>query len=375
MPKRTRTKESGVYAVERADGKKSYEVAYRNAEGRPRSKTFRNFNAARDFKRRSHHEVKAGTYIDSSDGKVTLAEYYQGFRERQLWDQDTRAHIDRSVKNCTFASVPLGKVRATHAEEWVKAMSKSLAPSTIKTRFSQVNGVMRGAVRDHHIVQNPLENVQLPRQANEEMFIPSPETVATVLEASEEHYRAMWALCAFAGLRKAEAAGVQVSDVRSLERRLRVDRQVQSAAGGAVRVKPPKYESNRTIYIPEELVELLGLHIASGTNGKWLFMGRNGNPPRPTAVQYQWTKTIQRAGVDHFSLHGLRHFFASGLIAAGEDVVKVQRQLGHASPSITLDTYSHLWPDAEDTTRAAAGGLVRQVLSHDVGNALGLGAG
>jgi integrase len=54
----------------------------------------------------------------------------------------------------------------------------------------------------------------------------------------------------------------------------------------------------------------------------------------------------------------LRHFYASGLIASGCDVVTVQRALGHSSATVTLNVYSHLWPTAEDRTRAAAGDLM-----------------
>jgi integrase len=53
----------------------------------------------------------------------------------------------------------------------------------------------------------------------------------------------------------------------------------------------------------------------------------------------------------------VRHFYASGLIRAGCDVVTVQRALGHSSAAVTLTTYSHLWPDANDRTRKAAGDL------------------
>lgn len=60
-------------------------------------------------------------------------------------------------------------------------------------------------------------------------------------------------------------------------------------------------------------------------------------------------------------LHDPRHFYASGLIAAGCDVVTVQRALGHASATTTLGTYAHLWPSAEDRTRVAAGGLMTTV--------------
>lgn len=58
-----------------------------------------------------------------------------------------------------------------------------------------------------------------------------------------------------------------------------------------------------------------------------------------------------------------RHYFASGLIAAGCDVVTVQRAMGHASATTTLSTHAHLWPTVEDGTRAAASGVAAAVLA------------
>lgn len=66
---------------------------------------------------------------------------------------------------------------------------------------------------------------------------------------------------------------------------------------------------------------------------------------------HQWRQTRELVGLEAFTLHDLRHFYASGLIADGCDVVTVQHALGHSSPTITLNTYSHLWPRAEDRTR------------------------
>ncbi len=54
-----------------------------------------------------------------------------------------------------------------------------------------------------------------------------------------------------------------------------------------------------------------------------------------------------------FRFHDLRHYFASLLIASGSDVKVVQTRLRHASAKTTLDTYGHLWPDSDDSTRAA----------------------
>lgn len=54
-----------------------------------------------------------------------------------------------------------------------------------------------------------------------------------------------------------------------------------------------------------------------------------------------------------FRFHDTRHYFASVLIASGADVKVVQARLRHASAKTTLDTYGHLWPDSDDSTRAA----------------------
>lgn len=62
-------------------------------------------------------------------------------------------------------------------------------------------------------------------------------------------------------------------------------------------------------------------------------------------------------------MHALRHFYASMLIRSGCSVKVVQARLGHASASETLDTYSHLWPDDEDRTRAAVDGLLGAAVS------------
>jgi integrase len=56
-----------------------------------------------------------------------------------------------------------------------------------------------------------------------------------------------------------------------------------------------------------------------------------------------------------FRYHDLRHYFASLLIASGADVKVVQKRLRHASAMTTLNTYGHMWPDADESARAAVG--------------------
>ena len=136
------------------------------------------------------------------------------------------------------------------------------------------------------------------------------------------------AACAFAGLRLGEVAALQVDDVDFLRRQIHVRRQVQRAGAGEVEIRLPKYGSERTVHVADELVAMLAAHVALGHRGAWLFQGAGDAPPHQNTVGYWWRKTLGDAGLEGIRLHDLRHFYASGLIAAGCDVVTVQRALG-----------------------------------------------
>lgn len=98
----------------------------------------------------------------------------------------------------------------------------------------------------------------------------------------------------------------------------------------------------------------------AGIREPWLFVGDGDQPPHQNTIGHRWRQTCKRAGVSGVTLHDLRHYYASGLIAAGCDVVAVQRAMGHAKAPTTLNTYMHLWPTAEDRTRNAAATMMRE---------------
>src|SRR3954452_4138234 len=64
---------------------------------------------------------------------------------------------------------------------------------------------------------------------------------------------------------------------------------------------------------------------------------------------------LAREGEPRLRFHDLRHTYASVLISQGLNVVFISRQLGHASPSMTLDVYGGQFDRAEHAQRAAEG--------------------
>jgi integrase len=113
---------------------------------------------------------------------------------------------------------------------------------------------------------------------------------------------------------------------------------------------------------PQVVVDALAAHLATWPAEDFVFTTELGELIRRTAFSERvWRPAVRRAGLSGVTMHSLRHFYASLLIRHGESVKTVQARLGHASAAETLDTYSHLWPDSDDRTRAAVDFVLGQL--------------
>ncbi len=352
--------------AKRPNGK--WRARYRDEAGREHSRHFDRKIDAQQWLDRVTAAIVGGTYADPQAGRTTFIAYFGEWSARQVWAPGTVLAMSLAARSVPFGTKQMRQIRSSDIESWIKRMDAAgLAPGTIKTRYVNVRSVFRAAVKDKVIGSDPTDGVRLPRirRADAAMSVPAPEDVGQLIAAADERFRLFISLCAFAGLRLGETAGVQLGDIDFLRKTLKVSRQVQRVNGGAVEVRPPKYGSERTVLLADSPVEGLAQHVATyGTAGdaQWLFVGDGTDPPHQNTVNYWWRKTLRDAGLSGIKLHDLRHFFASGLIAEGCDVVTVQRSLGHAKATTTLNTYAHLWPTAEDRTRKAAQSLMSMSL-------------
>ncbi len=77
----------------------------------------------------------------------------------------------------------------------------------------------------------------------------------------------------------------------------------------------------------------------------WVFCGPDSRPLSRSDVDRGFKRVLKAAELPpHFSVHSLRHTVASLLLQQGESPVYVQRQLGHASITLTVDTYGRWLP-------------------------------
>lgn len=345
-----------------------WRARYRDENGRERARHFGRKVDAQNWLDEVTTSMVTGQYVDPDAGKMTFSQFYGEWSARQVWVKGTERAMALAAGSVEFGNLPLRSLRRSHVETWVKGMlARGLEPGTVHTRFGNVHAVIRAAVRDRRIATDPAEGITLPRlrRAESAMRLPLATEVRALIDNSDDEFKPMLLLAAFAGLRVGEICGVQLGDVEFLGRTLNVRRQVQRERGSAVEIRPPKYNSERAIYLPDQLVTALSEHVATKkitAPDAWLFKGQHGLPAHQNTVTYYWGKARKAAGISDIRMHDMRHFFASGLIAEGCDVITVQRALGHAKATTTLTTYAHLWPTAEDRTRRAAGALFTAVV-------------
>ncbi|WP_223215228.1 tyrosine-type recombinase/integrase [Microbacterium trichothecenolyticum] len=350
---------------QRADG--VWRARYRDDAGREHA---RHFTLKRDAQRWLDEVAAAvvtGQYVDPKAGRITWDEWATRWMERQSWAMGTHEAATVAVQSVPWRDGPIAGVKSSHVQAWVAAESKrGLAASTIKTRLNYVQMSFRAAVADKVIASSPAVGVKAPRgrKAEAAMRIMSAEEVNAALDAAGD-FRGFVEVCVFAGLRLGEAAGLQLRDVNFLGRSICVARQVQGATNKTAQIVPPKYESERTVYVPDELMASLAAHVKRQSvtgHDEQLFVTPLGRLWHRNNAAGEWRRIRETAGLsDEVTLHTLRHTFASNLIAQGCDVVTVQRALGHSTPSITLNVYSHLWPSAEDKTRSATASFMTEI--------------
>jgi integrase len=174
------------------------------------------------------------------------------------------------------------------------------------------------------------------------------------LEGRSIYPKAIVAL--FTGMRRGELVALRWGSIDLDNKVLRVREALEQTVSHGVRIKKPKSKAGRRdIALPDIVVNVLReqrraqleLRVTLGlgklADDAFVFGHLDGSPTTPKAVSLEWAKVADAIGMGDITFHALRHTHASQLIAAGVDVVTISKRLGHANPSVTLSTYSHLF--------------------------------
>ncbi len=89
-----------------------------------------------------------------------------------------------------------------------------------------------------------------------------------------------------------------------------------------------------------------------------LFATQGGKPWDHSNVRKEFNEVLKQAGLKRVTPKSLRHSFASIMLASGASIKALQRALGHASATMTLNTSSHLIQEGLGDSMMRADALV-----------------
>lgn len=248
------------------------------------------------------------------------------------------AHINEAFGDRLASGVKPSEVRAWLARPVPGVSIRRRCLVTLRRAYAL-------AIADRALTEDPTVGAKQPKQEKADPQFLSWEALAHLASLAGPDAPLIW-LLGTGGLRLEEALGLDQGDV---------DR-----ARGRVRVRKSKTDAGvREVPIDPDVLELLPTWpgpVFKGVNGGRL-NGHNWRERRFSVIR-------EATGLSTaFTPHKLRHTAASLAIASGADVKSIQRMLGHASASMTLDRYGHLFDVQLDLVAKRMGDARRLVLT------------
>ena len=218
--------------------------------------------------------------------------------------------------------------------------------TTLRKIIVTFNQVMNYAVRHQFIGYNPVRDAERPRdQGNDEkpdIRILSTHEINAFLDAEKnQKYRTLFMLAIMSGAREGELLGLKWTDVDWFNNQIYNQRSFNEGAW----YKPKSKASNRKIDLGPTMMSALKKWRLACPHSKLdlVFPNEVGNPINHSNMLWRhFFPDLKKAGINRIRFHDLRHTYASLLFEQGENIKYVQSQLGHSSPTVTLNIYAHL---------------------------------
>jgi len=278
-----------------------------------------------------------------------------------------------SVKLQKLSGSQVNALYAKLAESGAKNGKKGISPMTIHHVHACLHKACKDAVRWGHISRNPLDAADPPRKKGDgtkEMKTWTAEQLKAFLDSvRDDRLAALWHTIAMTGMRRGEALGLRWSDIDLENARLSVRRALIPTNREVVVSEPKTAKGRRVIALDAGTVEVLKGQAArqldeqkewdaAWVDSAYVFTAENGAALDPESVTRYFRQAVAKSMLPPIRLHDLRHTHATLALQAGIHPKVVSERLGHATISITLDTYSHAIPAMQEEAAVLIAQLV-----------------
>jgi integrase len=218
-----------------------------------------------------------------------------------------------------------------------------ISAATVRNALLPLRAICRRALSRGDIQVNPTMGIEIPAVRGRRTRIATPQEAQLLIDAAPAGDRVLWTTAFYAGLRRGELQALRWVDVDLAGGVLRIERSWDVKEGV---IDPKSIAGRRKVPIAAVLRDYLVGHRMAASDG--LVFGRaDGTPFATSTISKRANDAWRDAGLRPITLHECRHTFASLMIAAGVNPKALQTFMGHASITVTLDRYGHLFPGSE----------------------------
>lgn len=339
--------------------RKPYKLRYWDTNGQ-HERSFVTARERKDFAVKFEHDSRESIFVDPKLGNVTFGDYAQRWIDQHHGADSTKlmyqgllnGHLKPELGGRTLRQVAAGREDVKQLLT-VTLPAKGLAAGRIKLAYILINAVIDEAVRSGRVPQNKIKGISLPSvgEAAEFVFPDHGQLTALGGKMPAPWQLAIW-LMRGCGLRLGEALAVRADSFRDNRTVLRITEQVRPGDTLGP-LKHRRADQYRDLPVPAYVSEMAAEHLAEhGTRDGYLFGPLAGHKGFRRNFEHAFNRARDAAGLpETFTIHDLRHVFASIALSHGIPITDVSKWLGHANVNTTYKIYSHFIPSSFDRAR------------------------
>lgn len=290
-----------------------------------------------------------------------------------------------------FGEMQLQDITPLDVRKWLSQLEredgseKPLSENSKGNWFRTLSAIMGKAEEWELIDSNPCKKIKQPRKPQSDVRALSQEDLIKVYEGFKDYddirIVILMKVLTLTGIRSSECAGLEWRDINFEDSSIKIERETIRLDGkGFIDTAPKSASSRRTIYFPkefsddlkayrayqvEEIIKRGDLWIGEKGDRCKLFTQFNGLPVSNYTIRFWVKKYLKWCDVPYVPTHGLRHTYASIMIANGVDARATAAQMGHSQPSLVFNTYANPQDFAKKRAANLLGDIVFQRSSSD----------
>lgn len=357
MGKDQKGKELGVGICQRKDG--LYTARFTGKSGIRRQQYFKNLQECRKWLADAQFDDEHGNTPPIKNPTVNVWYNYwiENIKGNNIRFNTRRNYNERYEKNIKplIGCMQLEDIKPLHCQSVLNRMSSRYSNSVIGQTRLVMRMLFDSAVENDLLAKNPVtKSVKCTSgrkaKAMRALTVNEQKIFLKAIKGSSNYNQ--YALLLQTGLRTGEMIGLRWADVDFEKRVLHIRRTMEyrHSAREWKTGDPKTKNSVRDVPLTQEAVnillnqkeKLISMNIKATEFPDNVFLCKNGTPIKNSAYDSDLFYYCDKAKIERFSMHVLRHTFATRCIESGMRPKTLQMILGHSNIGVTMNLYVHV---------------------------------